>query len=128
MSGHRVVRRAVPPHRSRGVVHAGPRAHGVRPADVGAFLALVAILATVSALPTAADFVSAPASTRLVRVEQNDTLWGIARAHAADGVSTAQTVSAIRRLNHLYRGATLQPGTVVAVPCVQASDAFFALR
>lgn len=128
MSGHRVIRRAVSQGRSHAAGNAGPRSRRVRLADAAAFLALVAVLATVSALPTAADLVSAPASTRLVRVEQSDTLWGIARAHGADGVTTAQTVSAIRRLNRLPQGSTLQPGTVVAVPCDQASDALFALR
>jgi Tfp pilus assembly protein FimV len=104
--------------------HAGP----FRRAELGVFAAVALVFVALAALPTAADVAAAPPATRLVRVESSDTLWGIASEYAAPDRTTAQTVGAIRSINRLDDGAGLQPGTMLAVPCVEAADAAFALR
>ena len=64
-----------------------------------------------------AAFESAMASDAriVVDVESGDTLWSIASAHPADGVSVDETVSILRSWNGLTE-SLLQPGMSLEVP------------
>jgi len=66
-----------------------------------------------------------PLSTTTVRVEQNQTLWDIARHHRLDGATTAQTVQQIRVINGLDTSA-VAVGQILEVPADHASVAFAA--
>jgi len=91
------------------------------------FAVTASVLIAVAAAPTAADRYPELGSRR-VRVSASDTLWSIARANPVDGLTTAQAVAAIRRLNRLDTGLPLQPGAVIAVPCAEAGISNLAMR
>ncbi len=59
--------------------------------------------------------------TNAVRVSAGQSLWSIAAEHPIAGLTTQQTVDAIRRSNHLSR-STIAEGVVLRVP-VQSSGA-----
>lgn len=92
------------------------------------FAVVLAVLVAAAALPTAAEGARAASATRRVRVEASDTLWSIARANPVAGLTTAQSVVAMRRLNALNRSATLQPGAVITVPCAAGYASNLAMR
>jgi hypothetical protein len=92
------------------------------------FLVVAISLIAVGALPTLADGVPAPATSHAVTVSAADTLWSIARANSVAGMSTADMVQAIRRVNGLVPGRELQPGAVVKVPIVVDDGGVLALR
>ncbi|HEX9092352.1 MAG TPA: LysM domain-containing protein [Coriobacteriia bacterium] len=96
--------------------------------DALVVVAFAALLAGAGVLPTLADRVAVPASTRLVRVRASDTLWEIAESAAAPGVTTHRTVEEIRRINGLTSGRALQAGTLVRVPVAEAPASTFAMR
>jgi Tfp pilus assembly protein FimV len=108
-------------HVARSAGNRGPR-RGSALAGAGLFLLVALSLIGVGALPTLADRVAVPATSRLVTVDAADTLWSIARANSVTGVATVDMVEAIARLNDIVPGQGLQPGAVVRVP-VQAEDA-----
>ena len=54
-------------------------------------------------------------ATILYTVRPGDTLWSIASAHPADGVSVDETVSILRSWNGLTE-SLLQPGMSLEVP------------
>ena len=59
--------------------------------------------------------VNHPRAFGVVRVEAGQTLWELARANRPDGVSTAEMVSMITRLNG-DEASILQPGSVLKIP------------
>ena len=105
---------------------------GRRPESVLAplwvFAIVLAILVVAAALPTAAEGARASTSSRRVRVEASDTLWSIARANPVAGLTTAQSVAAMRRLNGFGDDATLQPGEVVTIPSEPTFASNLAMR
>jgi hypothetical protein len=58
---------------------------------------------------------STSVATQTLQVRSGDTLWSIAEAHPAPGLSTAQTVESIERDNQLATGA-LTEGQTLRVP------------
>ncbi len=102
--------------------------HASVPAAVAVFVGVALFLGCAGALPTTADRVARPSSTRAVRVESADTLWSIARANPQTGLSTAQTVSVIVRLNGGSVCADLHPGDSLSVPSGEVADAAVASR
>jgi hypothetical protein len=103
------------------------RAHGARIAGPIAWaLALAAALAIVGSLPTLGSGAPSRATSSItVRVATSDTLWSIAAAHPAPGLSTASTVDEIARMNGL-RTSSVRPGSLLKVPAMTAPDAAFA--
>jgi Tfp pilus assembly protein FimV len=79
----------------------------------------------VGALPTARELAAVqPAAASTVRVAPSDTLWSIAKTHRTAGMTTAETVERIMRLNGLT-DATLQAGALISVPADgEPSDAY----
>lgn len=101
-----------------------PRPQGLTRAQsallVACGVALVAALALASLVSDAlrgqslsAALGSRPAET--VVVQDGDSLWGIAEAHAVEGVGTAELVSWIEEENGLA-GGLLTPGQRLVVP------------
>jgi LysM repeat protein len=117
----RVVRvaRATRDHRSR---------QGRPLTAVGLFLLVAFSLIAVGALPTLADGASAPAASHAVTVSAADTLWAIAKANRVPGMTTADMVEEIRRINGLTPGRNLQPGAVVKVPVATDDEGAVARR
>lgn len=68
---------------------------------------------------------SAATATREVRVASADTLWSIAESSRMAGMSTAQTVETITRMNGL-QGSVLRVGAVLRVPTAVDTSASFA--
>ena len=62
-----------------------------------------------------AQQVIAAQPTETVHVCEGDTIWGIARAHHVDGVSTRELVQWVRDQNGLS-SAFLSPGQTLLVP------------
>jgi nucleoid-associated protein YgaU len=112
----------------RGSAHASARCHRSRRSERLSRLELlilaVALVAVVGAavLPSLLDRTEAPLQTRTIIVRRYDSLWDIARAHPREGFSTAQTVTLIRRFNHLEQSA-LTPGQLLRVPADEAGYA-----
>lgn len=115
-------------NRNAGRRVAGPTGRRSRVRDAAVVLLLAAAIAASGALPLRAAGGDPATSTRLVRVAESDTLWEIARANAPAGMSTADMVEAIRRLNDLGSRGVLQTGSVVAVPVDEAPVSSFAKR
>lgn len=92
-------------------------------------LAIATLMAAVSALPTLADIGSSgtPAATgaTTIMVSPSDTLWRIARDHPVTGLTTAETVQALKDLNGLS-GSQIVAGSTLRVPRFDAPDAHFA--
>lgn len=79
-------------------------------------LVVLSAMVLVGGLPTARELAAVqPAAASSVRVAPSDTLWSIAKAHRVPGMTTAETVERIMRLNGLT-DATLQAGVLIAVP------------
>jgi LysM repeat protein len=97
-------------------------------APLWVFAIVLALLVIAAALPTASGVTSASKATRRVRVAASDTLWSIARANPVAGLTTAESVALIRRLNGLDASVSIQPGAVIAVPCVDDADPGLAMR
>lgn len=97
------------------------RAATRRPKDHAWTTTELLILAAVAAVVIAAALTpllpNSPGSVPLttVRVESADTLWSLAQAHPIEGLSTAETVSEIRRLNELP-SSSLSAGSLLRVP------------
>jgi Tfp pilus assembly protein FimV len=88
----------------------------------------IAVLAGSGSLPTSADLTSRFSSTTRVRVSAADTIWSVASAHRPAGMSTAQAVDAIRRLNGFGPKDVLSPGQVIIAPSGEALASQVALR
>jgi Tfp pilus assembly protein FimV len=88
----------------------------------------IAVLAGSGSLPSAADLAPTVSSTTRVRVSSADTLWSVASAHRPPGMSTAQAVDAIRRLNGFGTAEVLSPGQVIIAPGGEAVVSQLALR
>ncbi len=73
------------------------------------------IVIAVTLLPGLIDSVPAWPSAVTVKVGSSQTLWGIAQAHPIQGLTTAQTVAAIRSENGLT-DSTLSEGQLLRVP------------
>lgn len=79
-------------------------------------VALIVIAALLIAGTYASRVHSKPAvSTTEVRAEAGDTLWSIARSHPVDGLTTADTVDMISRMNGLA-DPRVTPGARLSVP------------
>jgi len=92
-----------------------------------AFVAIAAVLIAFAAMPTWSD-ASPELTTRRVRVAASDTLWSIARANPVEGLSTAQAVAAMRRLNELEGTVGLRPGSVITIPAGAENASNLAMR
>ncbi len=90
---------------------------------------MLVLMALVVALIAAALASRAPAadevSTTTVRVEHGDTLWALARAHPAAGLSTEQTAELIGRMNGVDSEG-LVAGCQVLVPSAPSGAALAA--
>jgi len=90
-------------------------------------LALFAIALLAGALsPMLRGPLPEPASYASATVDEHDTLWEIAALHPVDGLSTAETVAVIRRVNALET-AVIHPGQVLRVP-TRGGEALVAQR
>lgn len=78
-------------------------------------LAAVAIAIIATAVAFAAESLPDEVRTRPVRVEQGDSLWGLAGANPVEGLSTAETAELIRRVNGM-RGSVVHAGELIQVP------------
>lgn len=93
------------------------------------FTIVLALLVIAAALPTPSgrtprtDF-----AVRRVRVAASDTLWSIAAADPVAGLTTAESVAVMRKLNGLTGSAVLQPGAVISVPCASDDTSNLAMR
>lgn len=93
-----------------------------------AALALVAIAIIAAAVgPSLLGSPGSPLRTATIKVSANDTLWEIAAAHPAPGLSTAETVEAIRELNG-SGSDTIVAGQTLIVPALDAMDTALAQR
>jgi hypothetical protein len=91
-------------------------------------LLTIAVLAGSGSVPTPGDISSAVASTTRVRIAASDSIWSVASAHRPPGMSTAQAVDVIRRLNGLGPRDVLRPGQVIVAPSTEAVVSQVALR
>ena len=96
-------------------------------APVAVFVVAALLLVAVAAAPTVSG-ASSTAATRRVRVAASDTLWSIARAHPVEGMTAAQIVAEMQRLNHLETVAAIQPGTVISIPAGESYSSNLAMR
>ncbi|MDO8915246.1 MAG: LysM domain-containing protein [Coriobacteriia bacterium] len=92
------------------------------------FAIVLALLVVAAALPTASGSVRAASATHRVRIAASDTLWSVAAANPVAGLTTAESVAVIRRLNGLEDSALLQPGAVITVPSGADATADLAMR
>lgn len=78
---------------------------------------LLAVMAGIVAtlITLALEDVPGDAPVRPVKVEQGDTLWGLALAHPVQGLTTAETAELIRRANGMP-SPVIHPGQVIMVP------------
>lgn len=90
-----------------------------------ALLALCVLAAAVLPALSAADAAWPEAVT--IKVGEAQTLWGIAKTHPIEGLSTAQTVAAIREHNGL-RESGLLAGQLLKVPSERSSARALASR
>jgi Tfp pilus assembly protein FimV len=97
-------------------------------APAAAVVLTIAVLAVSGSLPTPADLTATVSSTTRVRVSAADTMWSVASAHRPAGMSTAQAVDAIRRLNDFGPKDVLSPGQVIIAPSGEAVVSQLALR
>jgi hypothetical protein len=89
-------------------------------------VALGCLIAAIGVLPSARDLAPARTSAAIsVTVANADTLWSIAASHPVPGMSTAQTVEAIREANGLTTGR-LAAGQVLDVPAEGVGGTAFA--
>lgn len=95
-------------------------------APVAWAVALACLIAGIGALPTVRDLgPNRAAAATTVKVDAADTLWSIARAHRAPGVTTAETVEMIIAANHL-KDASVRQGDVLSVPVAEDAGTAFA--
>jgi Tfp pilus assembly protein FimV len=123
---HRTIHAAVREGRQRRAARRAAERRDLVAAIVCALVAGAFLLA-VGTIPALTKGQPRAESTHLVRVGPSDTLWDIARANAVPGATTAQTVAAIRQLNHLET-AEIHAGSLLAVPSAQTPETAFAER
>jgi hypothetical protein len=70
---------------------------------------------------------SAPTHTTTIKVGEYQTLWEIAKQHPGEGLTTPETVRAIRTLNGMTSG-NIVAGQLLMVPVNATSSASVALR
>jgi hypothetical protein len=123
---------AAPTAHSASTCERGTQRRHRRPESVLApfwvFAAVLALLVVAAALPVASGRANGATDTRRVRVTASDTLWSIAAANPVAGLSTAESVAVMRRLNGLEARVSLQPGAVITVPCTAVSGSGMAMR
>jgi len=83
-------------------------------------VALIVLLAAI--WPALGHTVRSDAPPTSVRVATNQTLWSIASSHRGAGMSTAETVDWIRRVNGLHT-SVLREGSVLRVPAPPSETA-----
>lgn len=84
-------------------------------------LAAVALLLLIAAVASSVIGKAEPAVTATHVVSSGDTLWNLAERHPVHGLSTAQTVDLIERMNGL-ESALLEPGVSIALPAAPDDD------
>jgi LysM repeat protein len=87
----------------------------------------VVCIAAVALYPGIRTRVTSWPSTVTIKVTEAETLWGIAKSHPIEGLSTAETVAAIR-LNNDLADSGLQQGQLLRVPGEAASETAMASR
>ena len=92
----------------------------------GLILLALAVALLLCAIASRAETPGKVLTTR-VRVEQGNTLWGIAQQNRAPGLSTAQTADLIAELNEL-RTSDLLAGSELKVPAPGSMDTELASR
>ncbi len=86
------------------------------PLDLALYVAVgVTVLLVVLTIGTAGPANPAVPGWRAVLVDDNATLWDLARAHPVEGLGTAQTVALIQERNGLATG-TIAAGQRLDVP------------
>ncbi|PKQ21295.1 MAG: hypothetical protein CVT66_00400 [Actinobacteria bacterium HGW-Actinobacteria-6] len=90
------------------------------------FIAVVCVVA-VALYPGIRTRTASWPSTVTIKVSEAETLWGIAKTHPIEGLSTAETVAAIRRNNELADSG-LQQGQLLRVPGEVTPSAAMASR
>lgn len=65
--------------------------------------------------------------TTSVRIQPSETLWGLAAEHPVPGMTTAETVDAIRELNSM-EDSSVHAGQVVVVPVAESASTACASR
>lgn len=90
-------------------------------------MCLFAVLLVVASVVFSASHTPSHVATRTVRIDAGDTLWSIAQAHPVKGLSTAETVELITRINGLP-SAKLRTGGEVMVPVNESGSALLAMR
>lgn len=93
-----------------------------------AILVLFAVAVIAAAVaPAVMQAPVVPDETATIKVGEHDTLWGIAGDHPIPGMSTAETVAAIRDLNGVTGGGIVA-GQLLVVPVDAGSSASLARR
>lgn len=95
--------------------------------EIAILVASVLVLIAIALLPGIRGSAPKWPDTVTVKVDSSQTLWGIAQAHPIEGLSTAQTVAAIRTANHLSDSA-LREGQLLRVPAEPDGSAAMASR
>lgn len=84
-------------------------------AEIAIIAAAVVVIVTAGVVLRGAGATETWSSSVTVKVSRDQTLWGIARSHPIEGLTTAQTVAEIRSQNSLVR-SELQEGQLLQVP------------
>lgn len=102
------------------------RAEALSTRELVVVLGLLVMMLIAAASPTWPN-TRATRNLTSIRVSEGDTLWEIAQELDIAGMSTAQTVAEIRRLNSL-EDAALTTGMVVKVPADGRFESAVAMR
>lgn len=92
-----------------------------------AIIATLALAIAFAVMAGLSDRPTSPIMTDTIRVAPSETLWHLAAEHPIPGLSTGETVEAIKALNDLDSSA-LPVGEVVLVPAVGDTQAAMASR
>ncbi|TDB39072.1 MAG: LysM peptidoglycan-binding domain-containing protein [Actinobacteria bacterium] len=96
-------------------------------AELGILAAALLVVLLIALLPGLRDSVPAWPGAVTIKVSTSETLWGIAKAHPIEGLTTAQTVAAIRSANELSDSA-LREGQLLRVPAESENAAAMVSR
>lgn len=95
--------------------------------EIAILAASVLVLIAIALLPGLRGSAPTWPDAVTIKVDNSQTLWGIAQTHPIKGLTTAQTVAAIRSANQLSDSA-LREGQLLRVPGASDSSAAMASR
>ncbi|MCE5202973.1 MAG: LysM peptidoglycan-binding domain-containing protein [Coriobacteriales bacterium] len=116
----------LPEGRNAGALH-NRGASGLSTVEMVSVALVVVALLIVGAVQVSQRSVPVVADTVTVLVEPADTLWGLARSHPVQGLSTAGTVDLIKQMNGLDTSAIIA-GQALELPADPAEASTMASR